>query len=246
MTNISSRESLRQKTLAEIVTADIRTASVFDRLGLDYCCRGHQTLEEATGDDGNAVERVIADIEALGSASPRDRAAAEWPELDALTRHIVSQHHSYVRQVSPVVLGWLEKLVARHGARHPELRDVQATFTAVVDDLMTHMMKEEHILFPVIDAFAVAGRTGSRLPATPFGTILNPIRVMEAEHVAAGDQLGRLREITNNYTPPGDACTTYRLCYGELARYEADLHRHVHLENHVLFPRAVELEASLS
>jgi regulator of cell morphogenesis and NO signaling len=107
------------------------------------------------------------------------------------------------------------------------------------------MVKEEHILFPYIDALAAASRAGGRLPSSPFGTILNPIGMMEAEHRHAGDQLETLRRLTDAYTPPADGCTTYRLCYEELARFEADLHRHVHLENNVLFPRAVELEREL-
>ena len=145
-----------------------------------------------------------------------------------------------------MIARWLDKLVRVHGARHPELRQVQAAFLELVEDLMTHMIKEENILFPYIDALASASRTWSRLPPGPFGTVLNPIRVMEEDHRRAGDALVRLRQLTDGFQPPADACTTYRACYDELLRYEADLHRHVHLENHVLFPRALALEHELS
>ncbi len=246
MANTSPDVSLPHRSLADIVTADIRTAAVFDRLGLDYCCHGHNALEDAAAERGLPIATVLADLQALGPLSAQDHAAAEWTDLDALTGHIVSRHHGYVRQASPVIAAWLDKLVERHGNRHPELNDIRAAFTLLADDMAVHMVKEENILFPFIDGLAAASRAGGRLPSGPFGTILNPIRMMEEDHRQAGDQLAQLRALTNHYTPPADGCTTYRLCYEELAKFEADLHRHVHLENNVLFPRAVELEEGLA
>ena len=245
MANSSSSVSWLGQSLVDIVTADVRTAAVFDRVGLDYCCHGHHTLEEAAAERGLPIPDLLADLEALGPLSPQDQAAAVWTDLDALTRHIVSRHHHYVREITPVFHGWFDKLAARHGARHPELTEVQATFKRLAEDLATHMVKEENILFPFIDALAAANRAGGRLPSGPFGTILNPIRMMEEDHRQAGDDLAHLRTLTNGYLPPPDACTTYRLCYEELARFESDLHRHVHLENNVLFPRALEIERGL-
>jgi regulator of cell morphogenesis and NO signaling len=246
MATDSSGVSLIHQSLADIVTADVRTAAVFDRLGLDYCCHGHHSLEEAAAARGLPIPQVLTDIAALGPVRPQDHLAGEWTDLAALTSHIVSRHHGYVRQASPVISGWLDKLVSRHGQRHPELERVQSAFRELAGDMAVHMVKEENILFPFVDALAAASRTGGRLPAGPFGTVLNPIRMMEEDHRHAGDELARIRELTDNYTQPPDACTTYRLCYEELAKYEADLHRHVHLENNVLFPRAVELEHGLA
>jgi regulator of cell morphogenesis and NO signaling len=238
--------SLVQKTLADIVLADARTAAVFDRLGMDYCCHGHQTLEDAATDAGLRSETIASEIAALGPPTRGGGREEEWTDLAALTRHITDHHHAYIRQIVPTVRAWLDKLVTRHGARHAELRDIRATFDDLAEELSTHMMKEEHILFPYVETLAAAQHSGHRLPAGPFGTVVNPIRVMEAEHREAADHLTRLRTLTDGYQPPADACTTYRACFEELARFQSDLHRHVHLENHVLFPRAIALERELS
>lgn len=239
---MTSATPLAKQSLADLVTEDARIAAILDRAGLDYCCHGHQPLEDAARARGLEVDRLVADIDALGPVSAEDRQAADWPELDVLISHIVHTHHRYVKEISPVIGAWLEKLVARHGSRHPELAAVRDAFSVVASDMAVHMKKEEHILFPFIDALAAADRSHGHPPSSPFGTVVNPIRMMEADHRDAGDELARLRALTNGYTAPADACTTYRLCYAELERFEADLHRHVHLENHVLFPRATELE----
>ncbi len=246
MGKASSIPPLGERTLAEIVTADTRTAAVFDRAGLDYCCHGQQTLEDAAANRRLPLAPVLAEIEALGTASPDDDGPRMDADLDLLTRDVVRRHHQYVRDRAPAIAQWLDKLVDRHGARHPELGEVRAAFRALARDLDSHMLKEENILFPYIEALAAASRTGGRLPGTPFGTILNPIRMMEEDHQEAGGLLEELRTLTSGYTPPADACTTYRLCYDELARFEADLHRHVHLENNVVFPRAIDLEHGLA
>jgi len=239
-------EPLAQQPLAEIVANDSRTAEVFERFGLDYCCRGQQTLETATRERRVALPDVVAALDALGPPTAADRLPEDWNHLDALTRHIVERHHHYAVSTIPVIRGWLDKLVDRHAARHPELREVRETFIELADELTTHMAKEESLLFPFINELAVAERAGSRLPRGPFGTILHPVRVMESDHEETGQLLQRLRDLTKDYQPPSDGCATYQLCYRELARFEGDLHRHVHLENNVLFPQAMELERSLS
>jgi regulator of cell morphogenesis and NO signaling len=242
---MNAPSSLLHTTLADLVTADARIATVFDRVGLDYCCHGYQTLQDAAIDKGLALSDVIDELNAL---EPRaaDHAAAGWTDLGALTRYIMTTHHLYVREMGPQISAWLEKLTQRHGARHPELTQVRQAFDELSNELFSHMMKEENILFPYIDALAAAARSSGTPPRSAFGTILNPIRVMETEHQHAGDVLERLQQLTHGYQPPADGCTTYRLCYRELARFQADLHRHVHLENNVLFPRAIALEDSLT
>jgi regulator of cell morphogenesis and NO signaling len=232
------------QTLADIVMGDARAAVVFDHLGLDYCCRGQRTLEAAAREHGVPVETVVDQLAALEPRAAGDRPPA-WTSLDDLTAHIVNTHHAYVRESAPRISRWLTKLVARHGRQHPELAEVQATFERLSDEMATHMLKEENILFPFVDALARSVRDGRRQPPSPFGTVLNPIRVMEDDHQAAGAELARLRALTRGFVPPDDACTTYRMCYEELARYEADLHQHVHLENHVLFPGALALESEM-
>jgi regulator of cell morphogenesis and NO signaling len=233
------------QTLGDLVRGDARAALVFERFGLDFCCGGRRSLADAARAHAVAVEDVVHALTALGDAAADDREPAEWRDLDLLVRHIVEHHHAYVRHTSPTILAWLDRLVERHGARHPELAEVRHVFAAMTEEMTTHMMKEEHILFPAIHELAIAARNGTHHPPSPFGTVAHPIRVMEDDHEQAGELLARLEALTGHFTPPEDACTTFRTCYGELARYERDLHRHVHLENHVLFPRAVELEQRL-
>jgi regulator of cell morphogenesis and NO signaling len=240
-----SLNELARRPLGELVIDDARIAPVLERFGLDYCCHGHQTLEEAAATHGIPFDDILKALAPL-AATPADRLSDDWRELDALTRHIVDRHHRYVRETVPVLHAWLDKLNARHGSRHPELEQVRNTFAALADELLAHMMKEENILFPAIDELAAAHRAGEQLPKSPFGTLLHPVRVMEADHREAGDLLSRLRDLTSGFTCPDDACTTYRSCYEELSRFEADLHRHIHLENNVLFPAALEMEERLS
>ena len=236
--------SLLETRLADIVSADPRTAQVFERIGLDYCCQGHRTLRDATLDHHVAISEVIDELTALEPLTASESRAA-WPDLTDLMRHIVTTHHRYVREHLPIIQGWLDKLAAKHGARHPELHEIRAEFEAMSAGLLQHMLKEENILFPFIEAIWASKLAGEARPGTPFGTMLNPIRVMEAEHQEAGTRLTKIRALTNGYDAPADGCTTYRVCFAELARFEADLHQHVHLENHVLFPRALALEQGL-
>lgn len=235
--------SMLQTRLADIVTNDPRTAPVFDRLGLDYCCQGHRTLRDATLEQHIAVSEVIDELNSLGP-KPDHGSQAGWLDLSSLIQHIVTNHHRYVREHQPILQGWLDKLVSRHGTRHPELGEIRAVFAALSAELLQHMAKEENILFPYIEMLWAARSAGRTPEPSPFGTIANPIRSMENEHQHAGDLLARLRSLTGDYRPPADGCTTYGVCFAELARFEADLHQHVHLENHILFPRAMALEGT--
>ena len=233
--------TLLETPLARIVDHDPRTAIIFDALGLDYCCRGAETLDTAARKQGLDIHAVTSQLEALGEVPAGGSLDEQWPDLAQLVDHIVERHHRYVRDTQPVISAWLDKLVDRHGPRHPELTALRDTFAGAAADLIAHMNKEEQILFPHI--VAIARHTPGDPPvSSPFGSLQNPIRAMEHEHLEAGDAFERMRALTNGFAPPDDACTTYRLCYRELGRFERDLHRHVHLENHLLFPRAVQLE----
>lgn len=237
--------SILQARLADIVRDDPRCTPVFDRLGLDYCCRGQRTLLEASEEQSVPISEVLDEINALGPRLDDGDRSEEWPDLTELIRHVVSRHHRYVREHEPVIQGLLQKLVNRHGDRHPELLEARAVFGLLSQDLLQHMEKEEKILFPFIESLCAPTAPGQQRPGSPFGTILNPIRAMEHEHLVAGTLMARLRTITRGFEPPADACMSYRLCFGELAGFESDLHTHVHLENYVLFPRAVALEGAL-
>jgi regulator of cell morphogenesis and NO signaling len=237
--------SLLDTRLADIVTADPRVTPVLDRLGLDYCCRGHRTLHEAALDHSVPVSEILGELAALGPRPEGGGERREWKNLAGLVEHIVTVHHGYVREHEPILHGWLEKLAGRHGAKHPELHNVRAVFDELAHTLLQHMEKEEKILFPFIKTLWAAHESGQLTAPSPFGTIVNPVRAMEHEHREAGELLAGLRRLTSGYEPPAGGCTTYRACYAELARFEADLHQHVHLENHVLFPGAVALECAL-
>jgi regulator of cell morphogenesis and NO signaling len=243
MSDLSS--SILQTRLADLVQEDPRITPVLDRFGLDYCCRGYRTLQEASIDEAVPVSEILEQLEAIGPRPTDADGAAAWTDLPGLVQHIVTRHHRYVREHLPVLQALLEKLVTRHGAGHPELLEVREAFNALSEDMLQHMNKEENILFPYIETLA-ATNAGQPRPFSPFGTILNPIRAMEQEHLEAGDLLARLRRLTNGYQPPADGCMSYRLCFEGLARFESDLHQHVHLENYVLFPRAIAMEGAMS
>jgi len=235
---------LADQLLADVVSANPRAASVLDRYGLNYCCHGDRTVTDAARRAGVPIDDVVAAIEHAGA--PVAVIAPLDAGLDTLVDHIVRHHHVYVRAQVPVITAWLDKLMSRHGGRHPELKDIRDTFLALAADLTAHMAKEEHILFPFITDLAIAARAGGPLPRGPFGTILNPIRVMNQDHRGVRDLVERLRTLTGGYQPPEDGCRTYHLCFAELAGFDADLSRHVHIEDHVLFPRALDLEVALT
>jgi regulator of cell morphogenesis and NO signaling len=230
-------------TVGEIVATDFRTAAVFEQFGIDFCCGGRRSLADACRTAPADVGAVICALDALPPGSHTDDDVIGWP-IDQLIDHIVSTHHAYVRSAMPTIARYLAKLVQVHGVRHPELARVEAYFDHVHVDLDQHLLKEEQVLFPYVRDLAARAETCGGL-RSPFGTVENPIRMMEREHREAADELRVIRELTNGYTAPADGCTTYEVGLAELARFERDLHRHVHLENNVLFPKAIELEARI-
>lgn len=223
--------------MGDLVAEDWRAAAVFEAFGIDFCCGGRRAVADACRDAGVDAAAVAHALETLHDVDAGD-GVSEWP-VARLVDHIVRTHHDYVRAALPRIAGYLAKLTQVHGARHPELAQVAGEFEAMGRDLLQHMRKEEHVLFPYIRELDGPSRPGP----SPFGSVENPIRMMEREHLEAGAQLREIRRLTSDYTPPPDGCTTYRVCFEELAHFERDLHRHVHLENNILFPRAVQLEA---
>lgn len=226
-------------TVGEIVATDFRAADVFEAFGIDFCCGGRRSLADACRTAPADPEAVMRALEALPPARVDEDDVTEWG-LDRLIDHIVSTHHAYVRSSLPTIARYLAKLVEVHGVRHPELGRVSAYFDQLSADLGQHLLKEEQVLFPYVRDL-VNGEVDPRL-GSPFGTIENPIRMMEHEHHEAGEALRIIRELTNRYTAPADGCATYKVCMAELEHFEHDLHRHVHLENNVLFRKAIEIE----
>ncbi len=232
-------ESLERAIVGDLAAADARIAAVFDRFGIDFCCGGRRPLAEACRRSRVDPAAVVQAIEALTPVGA-DNDVSRWP-IDRLIDHIVDTHHAYVRAALPAIAHHLDKIAKAHAARHPELARVVAVFAELGSDLEQHLVKEERILFPYIRDLAAGADLCGRTPS-PFGTVENPIRMMEREHREAADRLEEIKDLTRDFAIPEDGCPTYGLCMAELEVFEADLHRHVHLENNVLFPQGVALE----
>lgn len=230
-----------QQTVGELVRERPNRARVFENFGIDYCCGGKKPLSEACAKKGQNVNEVLEAIQAADSAgSTEDAVDCASMRLDELVDHIIATHHAYLGRELPRLQEMSAKVARVHGDKDPRLGKLASVVNGLVDELSSHMMKEERILFPVIRQL----EQSAALPATPFGTIANPIRAMEAEHDTAGSALEDMRSLTDGYTPPDWACNTYRALLEGLRELELDLHQHIHKENNVLFPRAIVLEES--
>jgi regulator of cell morphogenesis and NO signaling len=230
-----------EKTVRELALEVPAATRVFERLHIDYCCGGGRTLDDACRAAGVAVEQVVAALESGGAPAAGDRDWSNEP-LGELVDHIRNTHHVYTRDAIARIPALIAKVAAAHGERHPELARIQTVFDGLAQELAMHMMKEEMVLFPHIVRMEEASLAGEPPVPPPFGTVRNPVRMMEHEHDSAGDALRELSELSNGYTTPADGCLSYRTLYGALAEFEQDLHQHIHLENNVLFPRAIAME----
>ena len=235
---------LVEKTLAEIVTDNIRSAIVFEEYGLDFCCRGNRNLREACEEKNINVQEIVDSLENLSNGTNEELKADQW-ELDFLVDHIMQKHHQYVKRMIPVISLHSDKVALVHGENHPETIQIADLFLAVRTELESHMMKEERILFPQIKQMVSVQKESAQFFPPAFGTIQNPIRMMEYEHTSSGDALYKIRELSNGYAHPEDACNTFKALYSELKEFEEDLHKHIHLENNILFPKSIELETEL-
>ncbi|MEO6391563.1 MAG: iron-sulfur cluster repair di-iron protein [Pyrinomonadaceae bacterium] len=217
---------------------------VFEKLKIDYCCGGGQTLAAACATAHISTDEVERLLEQASTAPNQAQGSETFDtaKLSLLIEHIVNLHHFFTKQEVDRLDALAEKVFLAHGANHPELASVKQLVNDLGNDLRPHMMKEERVLFPYIVNLEESAT--QHLPATapPFGTVQNPVRMMMAEHDAVGDLLVKLREVTNNYTVPADGCFSYQTLYHALVALEEDLHQHIHLENNILFPRAVAME----
>ena len=231
------------RTVREFATEMPNATRIFEKLGIDYCCGGGKSLHDACAQARIPVADVLRDLENCGTAqvssSTPDFAQARLAEL---IDHIVSNHHAYVRREIPRIQQLANKVVAVHGKNHPELARIQGTFQALAAELTSHMMKEEHVLFPYIAELEAGVAQGKPLDAPPFGAVSNPVHMMEMEHESAGASLREMRSASAEYALPQEACFSYTTLYSALQDFEADLHQHIHLENNILFPRAIDLE----
>ena len=235
-------EILEQKTIGQYVADDFRTAAVFSKYGIDFCCKGNRTIEEACKKKGQDSETILNEINTvLNTKNDNTIDFKSWP-LHLLADYIEKTHHRYVQDKTQILLPFLDKLCKVHGAAHPELFEINELFKGCAGELAQHMKKEELILFPFVKKMVQATLSHEQIMQPHFGTIENPIAMMMHEHDAEGERFRKIASLTHNYTPPADACNTYKVTFAMLQEFEEDLHKHIHLENNILFPKAVELE----
>ncbi|MBP0904681.1 iron-sulfur cluster repair di-iron protein [Mariniflexile gromovii] len=235
-------QKVQQKQIGQYVADDFRTAAVFAKYKIDFCCNGNRSIEEACEKKGIDSNTVLEELEAvLNSKTDQSIDYKSWP-LDLLAEYIEKKHHRYVEEKIPVLRQFLDKLCKVHGERHPELFKINELFSASAGELASHMKKEELILFPFVKRMVKAKLEAGGIQSPQFGTVENPIAMMMHEHDTEGERFRQIAELTNDYNPPADACNTYKVTFAMLDEFEKDLHLHIHLENNILFLEAIKLE----
>lgn len=232
-------------TVGEVVAQDYRAALLFEKLGVDFCCKGHRTLGEVCDLKQIDKNTLLQNLKSLASKSASSSINYQsWP-IDLLADYIEKKHHRYVIETSEVLKQYLDKLCNVHGSSHPELFKIYALFSQGDENLRNHMIKEETVLFPFIRKMVKGLQEGTPLSLPLFRSVENPIAMMKDEHEQEGERFAQIAQITNHYTPPADACNTYQVTFSLLKEFEEDLHLHIHLENNILFPRAIEMEQTI-
>lgn len=233
-----------QRTVAEIALEKPQAAAIFEKLGIDYCCGGRKPLEAACAAAGIDVNHITELLERTDNTGQSHPGTENWSEqsLASLINHIVQKHHAYCREECLRLEPLLAKVVSKHGEHHPELHQIQELFFSLRNELSMHLMKEEQMLFPYIISLEESAKHKSVPPRAPFGTVQNPIRMMVQEHDNAGHLTKEIRGLAQNFVTPEEACNSFKALYQGLEAFEADLHQHIHLENNLLFPRAIALE----
>lgn len=232
--------------IGELVANDYRTASIFKKYGIDFCCQGNRTINEACEAKQIDETLVVSDLNTLINAiADSGIDYKSWP-LDLLADFIEKKHHRYVQEKTLEIKPYLEKICRVHGGRHPELLEINEHFNATAGELAMHMKKEELIVFPYIKKMVKAQQENTKIDSPQFESVRFPIQAMMDEHTTEGDRFRKIEALSNNYTAPEDACNTFRVTYALLKEFEQDLHMHIHLENNILFPKAIELEKQLN
>lgn len=237
-------ENIDNKTVAEIVTENIKTADVFKKRGIDFCCGGHVLVKDVCAKKGVDYDQLKEEILRIGTERQGNHDFNSW-DMDFLTDYIINNHHKYVLEANMIIGQYAEKVAKVHGHHYTETIELNKLFIELANELSSHMQKEEMILFPHIKEIAKAKKDGTPLAPPPFGTIQNPINMMEAEHTDAGEIIFKIKDLTNDFNPPEGACNTFRALYAKLEEYQDDLFQHIHLENNILFPKAIATEAEL-
>jgi regulator of cell morphogenesis and NO signaling len=227
----------------EIAAANPRATRILEQAGVDYCCGGNKSLHDACAHVGVSEEEIMERLrENKADVEPADKNWASAP-LGDLTQHIRDKHHRYVREAVQRVPALLTRVKTKHGNNHPEIAEIEDLFLKIGREMIMHMQTEEQILFPYIEALERAANGEAVLEPPFFQTVRNPVQAMMEEHDAAAALVNQIHAASSAYTPPANACASYQALYRDLQEFEADLHEHVHLENNILFPRAIEMEA---
>ena len=233
-----------EKTVRELAVENPAATRIFEKLGIDYCCGGNQSLDEACRAVNLPLDQVLDSLEMAEQTARSAQKFHDWPRepLADLIAHINGTHHKYTREEIARLGPLFVKVCSVHGQNHPELAEIRAIFAGLAQELTMHMMKEEMVLFPYIVRMEESVIQNEPIMPPPFGSVQNPVSMMEHEHDSAGAALGAMRHASSSYSVPPDACVSYQTLYKALAEFEADLHQHIHLENNILFPRAIAME----
>ena len=236
-------QNLTTKTVREIALEMPVTTRIFEEFKIDYCCGGRKMFMDACRNVGASPETVLQKIEDILKTS--EATESDWltaASLTDLAGYIEEKHHTFTKYELENLPPLMEKVARVHGEHQPELLELKELFRALCDDLSPHMQKEEAVLFPYIRQLERSTFIQTAFPMACFGTVQNPVRMMMLEHDQAGDILRKMREVSRDYALPEGACPSYTALYIRLETLERDLHQHIHLENNLLFPKAVELE----
>ncbi len=236
--------AITEKTVRELALENATATRVFEKLGIDYCCGGNKPLEEACRAANLNVDQVLDSLEMAEQSAHAAQKDRDWQvePLADLIAHIQNTHHKYTREEMARLGPLFDKVCTVHGKNHTELLQIRGIFQGLTQELTTHLMKEEMVLFPYIVRMEDAAIEKEPIVPAPFGTVQNPVLMMEHEHDSAGNALRAMREASNGYSAPADSCVSYQTLYKALAAFETDLHQHIHLENNILFPRAIAME----
>jgi regulator of cell morphogenesis and NO signaling len=233
--------NLSGKTVGDIVTDDYRTAEIFEKHGIDFCCGGNVTLADACLKQGIDPASLVREIEGLQQAPvDRSRNYSAWT-LSFLADYIVNTHHAYLKENDDQIVAYTQKIASVHGARHPEVIKIAVIFEKIATDLVAHLKEEEEVFFPAIKRAEAARISGNQPDTKDRETIKNSLVRLHREHEEVGDAIHEIRRLANGFSLPDDVCNTFMLTYRKLDEFEEDLHKHVHLENNILFLKAATL-----
>lgn len=241
----NSSDIYGKMVIKDLVLKNFKAVEVMEKYGIDFCCNGKKEIGSALEEKKIDLAKFYDELEEVISQRVDPNTRFESWELTFLCQYIVNNHHAYVKEAIPRITAHVNKVANKHGGRYPYLLEVASLFSTIANEMTSHMLKEEKILFPLIKYIVDCKNFNERPKNEGYGSIKNPINKMEQEHDSAGEILQQIRELTNNYDLPEDACTTFSITYQELDEFEKDLHKHIHLENNILFPKSIALEEVL-